>query len=92
MASHYCISFLAEVLNPLITTRGFFTLLIAYMVLCRSLRYRRRDAMHRKFDFPDRASLSKMTTDQAYEIMKYVSELEFPKLYSLSVHFGIFQV
>lgn len=48
--------------------------------------------MHKKFYFPTKESLKRMSTDQAYEIDKYVKELEFPTLYDLGGRLGIFQV
>lgn len=70
----------------------FIAVTVAYLTACRILRYRRRDAMHKKFYFPTKESLKRMSTDQAYEIDKYVKELEFPTLYDLGGRLGIFQV
>lgn len=48
--------------------------------------------MARKFNYPDKASLSRMTNVDAQAIMQYVAELEFPKLYEMSVQFALFKV
>lgn len=48
--------------------------------------------MHKKFDYPTRASFSKMTTDHAWAIQMYLAELEFPKIFSTSVFFALFKV
>jgi len=67
-------------------------LVLTYPFLCSTLRFRRRDAMHKKYNYHDKASLSRMTAEDAFNIMKYVAELEFPTFYKLSIQFGIFQV
>ncbi|MCJ1245350.1 hypothetical protein MMC30_002554 [Trapelia coarctata] len=48
--------------------------------------------MHKKFNYPTRAALSKMTTDDAWAIQMYLAELEFPKVFSTSVFFALFKV
>ncbi len=48
--------------------------------------------MHRKFYFPDRKSLAKMTNVEAQLITQYMAELEFPKIYYTSVQFALFKV
>jgi hypothetical protein len=48
--------------------------------------------MHKKYNFPDKASLSKMTNVEAQAIMQYLAELEFPKIYETSVQFALFKV
>lgn len=48
--------------------------------------------MAKKFNYPDKASLSRMTNVDAQAIMQYVAELEFPKLYEMSVQFALFKV
>lgn len=65
---------------------------IFYAFLCNVLRFRRRDAMHRKYYYPDRKSLGTMTSVDAQQITTYFSELEFPKIYYTSVQFALFKV
>lgn len=48
--------------------------------------------MHKKFSYPDKASFSKMTNVDAQAIMQYMAELEFPKIYEMSVQFALFKV
>ena len=52
-------------------------LLLCYVVLVRSLRYRRRDTIRSSFRRGARP-LSSMTTNEAYAIMSDLQELEFP--------------
>jgi hypothetical protein len=66
--------------------------LILYPMLCSYLRFQRRDAMHKKFNFPTKDSFSKMTNVEAQEIITYLGELEFPKIYEISLQFALFQV
>jgi len=68
------------------------TALLGYVGLCSLLRFRRRDAMAKKFNFPDRASFARMTTVEAQAITQVLAELEFPKLYELSIQFALFKV
>lgn len=63
-----------------------------YVFLCSFLRFQRRDAMARKFNFPNRKSLAYMTNVQAQQITTYLAELEFPRLYLVSVQFALFKV
>lgn len=48
--------------------------------------------MHKKFNFPTKDSFSKMTNVEAQEIITYLGELEFPKIYEISLQFALFQV
>jgi hypothetical protein len=66
--------------------------LLVYALLCRSLRMQRRNAMHKKFGYKDRESLSKMTTVDAQEIMTYLRQLEFPRIFRSSLQFAMFKV
>lgn len=63
-----------------------------YVFLCSFLRFQRRDAMARKFNFRDRKSLAYMTNVQAQQITAYLAELEFPKIYLVSIQFALFKV
>lgn len=56
-----------------------FPSVLLYVLLCSFLRYQRRDAMQRKLNYPDRASLSRMTNVDAQIIVSTLAELEFPK-------------
>ncbi len=65
--------------------------LALYIILCSILRFQRRNAMQKKFNFPDRKSLSRMTNVDAQAINAYLWELEFPKLYYTSTQFTLFK-
>lgn len=66
--------------------------LLLYAVVCSALRFRRRDAMAKKYHYPTRASLSKMTNDDAQAIGDYIGQLEFPYLYVTALQFSLFKV
>ena len=63
----------------------------AYVVLCRSLRYVRRDRKHAQYPYKKRADFAKMTAQHAYEIQKYVTSLEFPMLAQMALQFALFK-
>lgn len=65
---------------------------VAYTLLCSLLRLRRRDSLQKKFSYLDRASLSRMTDNDAQAIVAVLAELEFPKLYLTSLQFALFKV
>jgi len=62
----------------------------SYLILCSSLRFRRRNEIQKKF--PDRASLAQMTTVEAQEIVNKLTELEFPLTVLTSLQFALFKV
>ncbi|KAI0466233.1 hypothetical protein F4859DRAFT_329977 [Xylaria cf. heliscus] len=67
---------------------------LAYMALCRALRYRGEKRLRRQMGFPDgssREALSRMTNEQAQQIIKYLSCYEFPEFHLLSLQFGLFK-
>ncbi|KAK8851945.1 hypothetical protein PGQ11_014424 [Apiospora arundinis] len=67
------------------------TAFLGYGLLCRALRFRRERAMRRKYGFPDRASLAKMTTEDAQRIIQDVITLEFPQFGVMALQFGLFK-
>lgn len=56
------------------------TALIVYPLIQQYLRYYRLNAMREKYGFRTRQSLAKMTDKEAWEILNYVAELEFPMM------------
>jgi hypothetical protein len=68
------------------------TSFLLYVGLCNLLRFQRRDAMQRKFGYPDRASLSRMTNVDAQAILVILAQFEFPKSYLTSIQFALFKV
>ncbi|KAI9675794.1 MAG: hypothetical protein M1829_003219 [Trizodia sp. TS-e1964] len=72
--------------------KGSLVLLcIAYPILVKLLRFRRVEAMHKKFNYPTRQSLSRMTIDDAQAIQSYLAQLEFPKIFQTSLQFALFR-
>ncbi|KAK8132420.1 hypothetical protein PG999_000593 [Apiospora kogelbergensis] len=67
------------------------TAFLGYALLCRTLRFRREKAMRRKYGFPDRASLAKMTTEDAQLILRDILTLEFPQFGVTALQFGLFK-
>ncbi len=67
-------------------------LLVAYVGLCSVLRFRFERAMRRKFNYPDRASMAHMTSDDAQAILQYIIQWEFPYMYNLAMQFAVFKV
>jgi hypothetical protein len=63
-----------------------------YLLLVRLFRYRRRDSWATNLNYPDRASLARMTLADAHAIKLSLAELEFPAVFSTSVFFAIFKV
>ncbi|KAF2108532.1 hypothetical protein BDV96DRAFT_652783 [Lophiotrema nucula] len=62
-----------------------------YVLLCRALRYRRRDQAYTRYPYKMRDDFAKMTTQHAHEILKYVFQLEFPFLVKKSLEFALFR-
>lgn len=71
---------------------AFFTLIVGYAIVCSCLRFRYEKAMMRRFNYPDRASLSKMTSNDAQSILSYLMTYEFPYIYKTALQFAIFKV
>jgi len=63
-----------------------------FLLLVRLLRYRGRDRWTAKLNYPNRASLSRMTLADAHSIKLSLAELEFPAVFLTSVFFAIFKV
>ncbi|KAI0388827.1 hypothetical protein F5Y17DRAFT_174160 [Xylariaceae sp. FL0594] len=68
---------------------------LCHLLLVRALRYRRRDAMikdfKRRHGSYDRDALSEMSVDEAWAILKQLTEQEFPSIFLLSVFFALFK-
>lgn len=68
------------------------TIFASYALLCNILRFRRRDGLVKKYGYHGRASMAKMTTTEAQEILLTLSELEFPTTYMTCLEFALFKV
>lgn len=67
-------------------------LLGAYPILVSLLRFRRLQWMEKKYNYPTRESLSRMTVNEAWEIQKVLASLEFPSTFVKSLKFSLFRV
>ncbi|KAI1424919.1 hypothetical protein F5Y12DRAFT_749779 [Xylaria sp. FL1777] len=67
---------------------------LGYILLCRALRYRGEQKLRRRMGFPEgcgREALSRMTNDQAQQIIRYLATYEFPDFHRMSLEFGFFK-
>ena len=74
------------------TWRYFLTGIAMYACLCSLLRFRQINNLRRRYKFTDRASLSKMTNEQAQEIVSFIAWSEFPLIYITSMRFALLRV
>lgn len=65
---------------------------LGYLVLVQALRFQREKSMRKRYGYPDRASLGKMTVEDAQKIIKDLASLEFPMMSETSLQFGLFKV
>ncbi|KAI0390836.1 hypothetical protein F5Y17DRAFT_38843 [Xylariaceae sp. FL0594] len=82
--------------NP--TTRNILIvplfLFLAYLALCRALRYRGERKLRERMGFPPgcgREALARMTNEQAHQIINYLSLYEIPAFHELGLQFGLFK-
>ena len=68
------------------------TLVIAYLLLVRLLRYRRLDQTIKKYNYKTREDYASMTLQEAHSIQLALGELEFPSVFSKAIFFAIFKV
>lgn len=65
---------------------------LGYLTLCQALRFRHIKALQAQLNYPDRASLSRMTVHDAQKIINFLYYQEFPLFYDLSLRFALFKV
>jgi hypothetical protein len=76
-----------------LTSRPFLiTAFVVYVCLCASLRFRFEKSTRKRFNFPDRASLARMTNAEAQLILTTIITNQFPFLYQTALQFAIFKV
>lgn len=63
----------------------------AYITLCRLLRYARRDREHSQRSYHDVDSFQKMSGEDAWKIIKYVTSCEFPFTAEKALSFALFK-
>lgn len=66
--------------------------LVGYVTLCWALRFRRIKNLQSQLKFTDRASLSRMTIEEAQIIAKNAIYYEFPIFYDLSLRLALLKV
>jgi hypothetical protein len=72
------------------TTTGI-AIFVAYVALCRGLRYLRRDWRHAQAPYKTREDFKKMTAEDAWEIVRYVQGTEFPFTSGKALAFALFK-
>ncbi|EFQ31934.1 hypothetical protein CGRA01v4_13108 [Colletotrichum graminicola] len=77
--------------KSLATSTVVVALIAGWVALCAFFRFRRITNLRSQMGFTDRRSLARMTNNQAHLILKNIIDLEFPKLYILSLQFAIFK-
>ena len=65
--------------------------ILFYVFVVRILRYRRSESLRARFTAGGK-KFSDMTAEDAQSILKTLAELEFPKLYGLSMVVALFRV
>jgi hypothetical protein len=67
--------------------------LVTYLVLVSSLRFKRRQSLHRKYShYARRDSMNTMTDQDAWAIQKTIMQTEFPFIVLKSLQFALFRV
>lgn len=66
--------------------------LVIYPTIVSLLRFCRLRKLHRRYHYPTRESMARMTDNEAWEIQKVISELEFPFMYIKALQFALFRV
>lgn len=64
----------------------------AYVLLVRSLRYRRIKQLEAHYNYRTRASMAQMTDHEAWEIQRTMAQYEFPFTVEKSLQFALFRV
>ncbi|CAI6246906.1 unnamed protein product [Periconia digitata] len=62
-----------------------------YVILCRTLRFLRRNRKHAHFPYKTRKDFSNMTADDAWQIVRYCMSLEFPLVSEKALEFALFR-
>ncbi|KIW91262.1 uncharacterized protein Z519_08158 [Cladophialophora bantiana CBS 173.52] len=67
--------------------------IVAYPLLCSALRFRRLKALQAKYKYgtPEHPSFEGMTVNEAHDILKAVSDVEFPTLFEKGLQFALFR-
>lgn len=68
------------------------SVLLGYPLLVSLLRFQRLRSMQKKYKYPTRESMAKMTDDEAWEIQRTLLWLEFPFVITKALQFALFRV
>lgn len=68
-----------------------FCLVPLYLAYCSFFRFSRRNKKHALFPYPTRESFAKMTSEDAFQIVQYITTLEFPDLCEKALEFALFR-
>ncbi|KAK3387328.1 hypothetical protein B0H63DRAFT_493656 [Podospora didyma] len=71
-------------------TYGFVGI-FSYALVIRLLRFRLRNSLLRKHNYLNRRAMNSMTLEEAYEIQKDITELEFPFTFYNATSFALFK-
>ena len=82
-----------DVMQQLLSQWFWLTIpiVLLYMTLVSTLRYRRALYLPNKFNLLSRESYRKMSIDEAQSILKDLTELEFPKIFGFAIIFALFK-
>jgi hypothetical protein len=78
-----------QTLGPRMTTG--LAVFVAYMTLCRSLRFLLRDRKHAQSPYKSRDDFKKMTAEDAFQIINYILGREFPWMSTKALAFALFK-
>jgi hypothetical protein len=67
-------------------------LLLAWPVVASTLRNQRVRNLKTQYPYPNRAAMSNMTDEHAFQIQRQVAQLEFPFMFIKSLQFALFRV
>ncbi|KAH7414220.1 hypothetical protein DE146DRAFT_23670 [Phaeosphaeria sp. MPI-PUGE-AT-0046c] len=73
------------------TTATGLAVFVGYVTLCRSLRYLRRNQKHAQTPYKTREDFKNMTSEDAFQIARYVQSLEFPFTSGKALAFALFK-
>lgn len=66
--------------------------LMGYIAVCSSLRFKRVESLQKRLGFQARDSLSRITNTQARDIVYSAASYEFPLFYDLALRVALFRV
>lgn len=68
-----------------------FPLVAVYPFLISVLRFRRIEAVKKKYAYSTRERMAKMTDNEAHEILNIISDLEFPAMFEKGLQLALFR-